>query len=66
MKTKLLIIAVLLILLIILLVQNNQEVDFRIYFWKISMSQVILVPLAVLIGVFFGYFLAKTRKDKKD
>jgi uncharacterized protein YneF (UPF0154 family) len=27
---------------------------------------VILVPLSVLIGVLFGYYLAKTRKDKKD
>jgi uncharacterized integral membrane protein len=65
MKTKLLIIAVLLVLLIIILFQNTQEVVFRIYFWKISMSQVILVPLAVLIGMFFGYFLAKTRNGKK-
>jgi uncharacterized integral membrane protein len=65
MKTKILIVAVLLILLIIILFQNTQEVVFRIYFWKISMSQVILVPLAVLIGVFFGYFLAKTRNGKK-
>jgi uncharacterized integral membrane protein len=65
-KTKLLIVAVLLVLLVIILAQNTQEVVFRLYFWKISMSQVILVPLAVLIGVFFGYYLAKTRKDKKD
>jgi uncharacterized integral membrane protein len=66
MKTKIWIVAVLLVLLIIILFQNTQEVIFRIYFWKISMSQVILVPLSVLIGVLFGYYLAKTRKDKKD
>jgi uncharacterized integral membrane protein len=65
MKTKLVIIGVLLVLLIIILFQNTQEVVFRIYFWKISMSQVVLVPLAVLIGMFFGYFLAKTRNGKK-
>jgi uncharacterized integral membrane protein len=66
MKTKIWIVAVLLVLLIIILFQNTQEVIFRIYFWKISMSQVILVPLSVFIGVLFGYYLAKTRKDKKD
>jgi uncharacterized integral membrane protein len=66
MKTKLWIVAVLLVLLIILLFQNTQEVVFRIYFWKISMSQMVLVPLAVLVGMFFGYFLAKTRNGKKD
>ncbi len=66
MKTKILIVAVLLVLLIIILFQNTQEVVFRIYFWKISMSQVILVPLAVLIGAFFGYFLAKRKDGKKS
>jgi uncharacterized integral membrane protein len=65
MKTKLLIVGVLLVLLAILLIQNTQEVIFRIYFWKISMSQMILVPLAVIVGFFFGYFLAKTRNGKK-
>jgi uncharacterized integral membrane protein len=64
MKTKILIVAVLLVLLAIILFQNTQEVVFRIYFWKISMSQVILVPLAVLIGVFFGYFLGRRRNGK--
>jgi uncharacterized integral membrane protein len=66
MKAKLLVVAVLLILLVIILFQNTQEVVFRIYFWKISMSQMVLVPLAVLVGMFFGYFLAKTRTGKKD
>jgi len=58
-KTKILIVLVLLILLAIILVQNTQEVVFRIFFWKISMSQVILVPLAVIIGFLFGFFIAK-------
>jgi len=65
MKTKILIVAVLLALIIILLVQNTQEVVFRIYLWKISMSQVILVPLAVLVGFLFGYFVAKMGREKK-
>jgi uncharacterized integral membrane protein len=65
MKTKLLIVAVLLILIVVLLVQNTQEVVFRIYFWKISMSQMVLVPLAVLVGFLFGFFLAKLGKEKK-
>ncbi len=65
MKTKLLIAAVLLALIIILLIQNTQEVIFRFYFWKVSMSQVILVPLAVLVGFLFGYFVARTGRKKK-
>jgi uncharacterized integral membrane protein len=66
MKTKLLIVAVLLVLIIVLLVQNTQEVIFRIYFWKISMSQMILVPLAVLVGFLFGFFIAKLGNKKKS
>ncbi len=66
MKTKLLIVGVLLVLIIVLLVQNTQEVIFRVYFWKISMSQMILVPLAVLVGFLFGYFVAKLGKEKKS
>jgi uncharacterized integral membrane protein len=59
MKTKILIVLILLILLAIVLFQNTQEVVFRIFFWKIAMSQVILVPLAVVVGFLFGYFIAK-------
>jgi uncharacterized integral membrane protein len=66
MKTKILVVAVLLALIVILLVQNTQEVVFRVYFWKISLSQVILVPLAVLVGFLFGYFVAKMGREKKS
>jgi len=58
-KAKILVVLVLLILLAIILIQNTEEVVFRIFFWKISMSQVILVPLAVVVGFLFGYFIAK-------
>jgi uncharacterized integral membrane protein len=66
MKTKIIIVAVLLVLLAILLIQNTQEVIFRMFFWKISMSQMILVPLAVLVGFVFGYFVAKMGREKKS
>jgi len=66
MKTKILIVSVLLALIVILLIQNTQEVIFRIFFWKISMSQIILVPLAVLVGFLFGYFVARTGREKKS
>jgi uncharacterized integral membrane protein len=47
------------VLLAIIIFQNTQEVVYRIFIWKISMSQIILVPLAVLVGFLFGYFIAK-------
>lgn len=62
MKAKILAVIVLLALLVILIFQNTQEVIFRMFFWKISMSQVILVPLAVFLGFLFGYFVGKAGK----
>ncbi len=59
MKAKILLVLILLSLLAIILLQNTEEVVFRIFFWRIAMSQVILVPLAVVIGFLFGYFIAK-------
>ena len=65
MKPKILIVVVLLVLLAVVLFQNTQEVIFRIFFWKISMSQVILVPLAVFLGFLFGYFVGRTGRGGK-
>jgi uncharacterized integral membrane protein len=65
MKPKVWGVVVLLALLLIVLFQNTQEVVFRIFLWKISMSQVILVPLAVLLGFFFGYFVGRTGRGGK-
>ncbi len=65
MKAKILAIIVLLALLLIILIQNTQEVVFRIFFWTISMSQVILVPLAVVLGFLFGYFIGRAERGRK-
>jgi uncharacterized integral membrane protein len=64
MKPKIILIAVLLVLLGVLLIQNAQEVVFRVFFWQIRMSQVILVPLAVLGGFILGYIAAKIGKKR--
>jgi uncharacterized integral membrane protein len=68
MKPKVWFAVALLVLLVIVVVQNTLQppVEFRIFFWKISMSQMILVPLAVLIGFLFGYFIAKGGRKKLE
>jgi uncharacterized integral membrane protein len=66
MNNKIWALAVLLALLVVILIQNTQEVVFRIFFWKISMSQVIFLPLAVLVGFLFGFFVAKVSGRKKS
>ena len=54
---------VLVILFLIFLLQNTQVVTLRLYFWKISMSQIILIPLVLILGFIVGYIVARvTRK----
>ncbi len=59
MKTKLVLALVILALLVILLIQNTQIVTYRLYFWSVSLSQIILLPLAVLAGFLIGFLTAK-------
>jgi len=67
MKPKIVALIALVVLLMILIIQNTQEVVFRIFFWRIAMSQIIFVPLAVFIGFFLGYAIGRSdRKRKAD
>jgi|GEM_PF-679775 len=45
-------------LAIVLMVQNTTVVRYRIFFWEITMSQMILVPVVFFAGFFAGYWLA--------
>ena len=46
-------------LFIVLLIQNTQVVTFRLYFWTISISQIILIPLVLILGFVLGYLVCK-------
>ena len=59
MKSKFLIIFIIITLVLIFLVQNAQVVTLHLYFWKISMSQIILIPLILMIGFIAGYIVAR-------
>jgi uncharacterized integral membrane protein len=59
MKPKTITILVLIGLFLIILIQNTQVVTLRLLFWKVGMSQIILVPLIMLIGFILGYLVAK-------
>jgi uncharacterized integral membrane protein len=47
------------ILFLIFLFQNTDVVTLRLYFWKVSMSQIILIPAVLLIGFAVGFTIAK-------
>jgi uncharacterized integral membrane protein len=64
-KPKIIIVAVLIILFAIILIQNTQIVTLRLFFWKASMSQVILIPLIMLIGFVIGFGIAKLTGSRR-
>ena len=59
MKVKLAIAVAAAILILVFLLQNTQVVTLRLYFWKVSMSQIILIPLTTIIGFVLGFIVAK-------
>ena len=62
MKPKHIVGIVVFILIVIFLIQNTQVVTLRFYFWQLSMSQIILLPLTMLIGIAIGYIIARVMK----
>jgi uncharacterized integral membrane protein len=64
MKPKTIIALVLIALFVIILVQNTQVVTLRLFFWKIAMSQIILIPLTMLIGLALGYIVAQVTGNR--
>ena len=68
-KPKLVVVLVLIALFLIVLIQNTQVVTLRLFFWKIGMSQIILIPLTMLIGFVVGYLVTRVTgnrfKEKK-
>ena len=65
MKFKSLLIVIILLLVIIIFVQNTEVVDFKIYFWQLSMSRIILFPALVIIGFIVGFISAKIHRYKR-
>lgn len=66
MKAKIILVLILAALLAVIFVQNTDVVTFRVFFWTISVSQVILVPLIAALGFFLGFALGALRRRKPD
>ncbi len=65
-KAQLILGGVVLALLVILIVQNRAIVVFRVFFWTIAISQVILVPLLALAGFLVGLMAAALGRRRRD
>jgi len=70
MRPKFIGVLVLITLFLIILIQNIQPVTLRLFFWKVGMSQIILIPLTMAIGFVVGFIVAKVtgnqRKRKRE
>jgi len=64
MKPKAIAILVLVILFLIILAQNTQVLTLRLFFWSISMSQIILIAFILVGGFVIGYLTAMTARKK--
>jgi len=58
-RPKVIAILVIVVLLLIFLFQNTDIVTLRIYFWQISMSRIIFIPLVLVVGFALGFLAAK-------
>jgi putative membrane protein len=62
MRAKTIIILILIVLLAIILIQNTQVVIVQLFFWKLSMSRIILISLSMIVGLLIGFLIGKKGK----
>ncbi len=59
MKPKTIILTILIVLVLIIVVQNSHAVKVNLFFWSFYMSQIILLPLTLLVGFIVGFIVGK-------
>ncbi len=64
MKPKIIFALVLAALFVIMVAQNAAVVTYRFLFWTMSMSQIILFPLAALLGFLLGYIVGSLGRKR--
>ena len=58
-KPKYIIILVLVLLAVIFVMQNSAMVTIDLYFWSISMNQIIMILGLLLVGFLIGYLVPR-------
>jgi len=53
------------VLFLILLLQNTHVVMLHFLFWEFGMSQIILIPLILLLGFGAGFFVGKSFQNRQ-
>ena len=65
---KLAVIGIVIIFVLIILLQNSNMVTFRFLFWKLSVSQILLLPATLIVGFGIGAVtvLLSTKKKQRE
>ena len=66
MKSKLITGLVAAVLILIILFQNTHDAPLYIYFWEISLPQIILIAAVLAIGFLAGFIATKMMGKKKN
>ena len=65
MRLKFIVVAALIALFLIILIQNTEAVTLRLFFWKLGISQIILIPLTMAIGFIVGFVVSKVTGNQR-
>ena len=58
-KPKIIVPAILFVLFVIVLLQNNETVAVEFFFWDVTMSKVVFIPILMTLGFVLGFVVAK-------
>ncbi len=64
MNLKGVIILVLVVLCLIVFFQNTEVVTFKLFFWDLSMSRIVLLLITLIVGIVIGYVLTTVLHTK--
>lgn len=64
-KTKIAVVVLLILLAVVLTVQNTEVVTLRFLAWEAAMSQIVLLPLILVLGFVLGFLVAKLGGRKR-
>ena len=59
MNVKLIVVSVLAVLTGIVIMQNTEVVSFKLLFWQLNMSRILLLLVTLLLGFVLGFIIAK-------
>lgn len=64
MNFKGVIILVLAVLCLVVFFQNTEVVTFRLFFWDLNMSRIVMLLFTLVVGIIIGYILTTVLRGK--